>query len=115
MFLPAFGTFLSVVSAFVMSHKSDLRPLLDREQSKPGMSRHGLSNRERQGSKVLGASKIWRILYWRQVVSALALITFAQEGYYLLEAMPVMAIEASPGTYPAAIWVNHEIVLDERH
>ena len=97
MFLPAFGTFLSVVSAFVMSHKPDLRPLLDREQSKPGMSRHGLSNRESQGSKVMGASKIWRILYWRQVVSALALITFAQEGYYLLEAIPVTAIEASPG------------------
>src|SRR5207249_2226995 len=34
MFLPAFGTFLGVVSAFVMSHKPDLRPLLDREQSK---------------------------------------------------------------------------------
>ena len=36
-------------------------------------------------SKVVGASKIWRILYWRQVVSALVLITFEQEGYYLLE------------------------------
>jgi len=34
MFLPAFGTFPSVVSAFVMSHKPDLRPLLEREQSK---------------------------------------------------------------------------------
>ncbi len=34
MFLPAFGPFLGVVSAFVMSHKPDLRPLLDREQSK---------------------------------------------------------------------------------
>jgi hypothetical protein len=44
---------------------------------------------------VVGASKIWRILYWRQVVSALALITFAQEGYYFLEAIPVTAIEAS--------------------
>jgi hypothetical protein len=44
---------------------------------------------------VVGASKIWRILHWRQVVSALALITFAQEGYYFLEAMPVTAIEAS--------------------
>jgi hypothetical protein len=43
----------------------------------------------------VGASKIWRILYWRQVVSVLALITFAQEGYYFLEAMPVTAIEAS--------------------
>ncbi len=31
---PAFGTFPSVVSAFVMSHKPDLRPLLEREQSK---------------------------------------------------------------------------------
>lgn len=59
------------------------------------MSRHGPSNRERQRSKVLGASKIWRILYWRQVVSALALITFAQEGYYFLAAIPVTAIEAS--------------------
>jgi hypothetical protein len=29
MFLSAFGTFLSVVSAFVMSHKPDLRPLLE--------------------------------------------------------------------------------------
>ena len=48
-----------------------------------------------KGPKVVGASKIWRILYWRQVVSALALITFAQEGYYFLEAMPVTAIEAS--------------------
>ncbi len=79
MFLLAFGPFLGVVSAFVMSHKPDLRPLLDREQSKPGMSRHGLSNRERQWSKVVGGSKIWRILYWRQVVSALALITFGKE------------------------------------
>ena len=34
MFLPAFGTFPSVVSAFVMSHKPDLRPLLEQEQSK---------------------------------------------------------------------------------
>ena len=59
------------------------------------MSRHGPSNREGQGSKVVGASKIWRILYWRQVVSALVLITFAQEGYYFLEAMRVTAIEAS--------------------
>ena len=33
MFLPAFGTFLSVVSAFVMSHKPNLRPVLEREQS----------------------------------------------------------------------------------
>jgi hypothetical protein len=33
MFLSAFGTFLSVISAFVMSHKPDIRPLLDREQS----------------------------------------------------------------------------------
>ena len=31
---PAFGTFPSVVSAFVMSHKPDLRPLLEQEQSK---------------------------------------------------------------------------------
>jgi hypothetical protein len=59
------------------------------------MSRHGPSNHERQGSKVVGASKIWRILYWRQVVSALALITFAQEGYYFLAVKPVTAIEAS--------------------
>jgi hypothetical protein len=59
------------------------------------MNRHGPSNRERQRPKVVGASKIWRILYWRQVVSALALITFAQEGYYFLEAIPVTAIEAS--------------------
>jgi len=57
MFLPAFGPFLGVVSAFVMSHKPDLRPLLDREQSKPGMSRHGPSNRERQRSKVVGVAK----------------------------------------------------------
>jgi len=28
-FLSAFGTFPSVVSAFVMSHKPDLRPLLE--------------------------------------------------------------------------------------
>ena len=48
-----------------------------------------------KGSKVVGASKIWRILYWRQVGSLLALITFTQEGYYFLEAMPVTAIEAS--------------------
>ena len=47
------------------------------------------------GPKVVGRSKIWRILYWRQVVSALVLITFTQEGYYFLEAMPVTAIEAS--------------------
>ena len=91
MFLPTFGTFPSVVSAFVMSHKSDLRPLLEQEQSKPTCR----SNRERHASKVVGASKIWRILYWRQVVSALALITFAQEGYYFLETRPVTAIEAS--------------------
>jgi hypothetical protein len=43
------------------------------------------------------------------------LITFAQEGYYFLEAIPVTAIEASRRDYPAGIWVNHEIVLDERH
>jgi hypothetical protein len=43
----------------------------------------------------VGTSKIWWILYWRQVVSALALITFAQEGYYFLTAIPVTAIEAS--------------------
>jgi hypothetical protein len=95
MFLPAFGTFPSVVSAFVMSHKSDLRPLLEKEQSKRLDKPTCASNRERQGSKVVGASKIWRILYWRQVVSALALIAFAQEGYYLLEVIPVTAIEAS--------------------
>ena len=29
MFLPAFGTFPSVVSAFVMSHKPELRPVLE--------------------------------------------------------------------------------------
>ena len=29
---PAFGTFLGVVSAFVVSHKPDLRPLVAREQ-----------------------------------------------------------------------------------
>lgn len=51
----------------------------------------------KKGSKVVGASKIWRILYWRQVVSALELITFSQEGYYFLEAIPITAIEASPG------------------
>ena len=50
---------------------------------------------ERQGSNVVGASKTWRILYWRQVVSALVLITFEQEGYYLLDAIRVTAIEAS--------------------
>ena len=44
---------------------------------------------------MVGATKISRILYWRQVVSALVLITFTQEGYYFLEAMPVTAIEAS--------------------
>ena len=33
MFLPALGTFPSVVSAFVMSHKPDLRSVLEREQS----------------------------------------------------------------------------------
>ena len=64
---------------------------------------------------MVGATKIWRILYWRQVVSTLAVITFTQEGYYFLEAIPVTAIEASPKRYPAGIWVNHEIVLDERH
>jgi len=48
-----------------------------------------------KGPKVVGASKIWRILYWRQVVSALGLIAFAQEGYYFLEVIPVTAIEAS--------------------
>jgi hypothetical protein len=31
-FFPAFGTFLSVVSAFVVSHKYDLRPLVSPEQ-----------------------------------------------------------------------------------
>ena len=30
-------------------------------------------SRQRQGSKVVDASKIWRILYWRQVVSVVAL------------------------------------------
>ena len=60
------------------------------------MSRQGPSKRERQGLKVVGASKIWRILYSRQVVSALALITFAQEGYYFLVALPVTVIKASP-------------------
>ena len=48
-----------------------------------------------QGSKVVGATKISGILYWRQVVSALVLITFTQEGYYFLEVIPVTAIEAS--------------------
>ena len=42
---------------------------------------------------MLGASKIRRILYWRQVVSALALITFAQEGYYFLAVIPVTAMK----------------------
>lgn len=64
---------------------------------------------------MVGASKIWRILYWRQVVSALVLITFEQEGYYLLDAIRVTAIEASRRDIPARIQVNHEIVLDERH
>ena len=41
------------------------------------------------------ASKILRILYWRQVVSVVALITFAQEGYIFLEVIPVTAIETS--------------------
>ena len=51
MFLPAFGTFLSVVSAFVVSHKPDLRPVLDQEQSKRLGSRHGPSNREDKGRR----------------------------------------------------------------
>ena len=50
MFLPVFGMFLSVVSAFVMSHKRNRRPLV--------------------------ASTILRIFFWRQVVSVMALITF---------------------------------------
>ena len=95
MFRPAFGTFPSVVSAFVMSHKSDFRPLLEQEQSKRLGQADMPSSRQGQGSKVVGASKIWRILYWRQVVSALALITFAQEGYIFLEVIPVTAIETS--------------------
>jgi hypothetical protein len=54
-----------------------------------------------KGPKVVGgAGKIWRILYWRQVVSALALIAFTQEGYYFLEAIQVTAIEASRGDIP---------------
>jgi hypothetical protein len=64
MFLPAFGTFPSVVSGFVMSHK------LARQT-------------ERQASKMGGASETWRILYWRQIVSAMALIIFGQERYHV--------------------------------
>jgi hypothetical protein len=59
------------------------------------MSRHGPSNRGRQRPKVVGRSKIWRILYWRQVVSALVLITFTQEGYYFLEAIRLTTTEVS--------------------
>jgi hypothetical protein len=47
------------------------------------------------GPKVVGRSKIWRILYGRQGVSALVLITFAQEGYYFLEAIRLTTTEAS--------------------
>ena len=49
---------------------------------------------ERQRSKELEGSKIWRILYWRQVVSAIGLITFAQEGYFLLAVVLGTALEA---------------------
>ena len=41
MFLPAFGAFLSVVSPFVMSHKPDLRPLLEPWQWSDWDERHG--------------------------------------------------------------------------
>jgi hypothetical protein len=95
MFLPAFGTFPSVVSAFVMSHKPTFARFWSKSKASDWDKPTCPSNRQRQGSKVVGASKIWRILYWRQVVSALALITFAQEGYYFREAIPFTAIEAS--------------------
>ena len=95
MFLPALGTFSSVVSAFVMSHKSDLRPLLEKSKASDWDKPTCPSSRQGQGSKVVGATKISRIFTGRQVVSALVLITFAQEGYYFLETMLVTAIEAS--------------------
>jgi len=70
MFLPAFGTFPSVVSAFVMSHRSDLRPLLEREQSKPlGHARQTANDKGRRwwvlaksGGFFTGAklSQLWR-------------------------------------------------------
>ena len=53
MFLPAFGTFPGVVSASVMSHKSDLRPLLDREQREP----MGMSDMADEGAK--GKGRTW--------------------------------------------------------
>jgi len=116
MFLPAFGPFLGVVSAFVMSHKPDLRPLLDREQSK----RLGRADIARQAAKDNGRrwweiAKSARIPYWRQVVLALALIIFAQKGYYFLEGHPGHGDWSKSQRYPTGIWVNHEIVLDERH
>ena len=44
-FLPAFSAFLNVISAFVMSHKPDLRPLLEREQKQlTEMSRPAFAN-----------------------------------------------------------------------
>ena len=57
-----------------------------RERHRSGKPR-GRSGREhqteRQASKVGGASETWRILCWRQIVSATALITFGQERYYV--------------------------------
>ena len=43
---------------------------------------------------MVGASKTWRILSRRQVVSATALITFTQEGYYFVAVIPITALEA---------------------
>ena len=57
-------------------------------------SRRDLSSRERQASKVLAVGEAWQILYWRQVISAMALITFMHEGYYFLAVILVRALEA---------------------
>jgi hypothetical protein len=49
-------------------------------ESKTEIGRHDPSNRERQGSNVVGASKTWRIFFWRQVVAVRLLNTFGQEA-----------------------------------
>lgn len=51
---------------------------------------------------------------WRQVVSAMLLITFVENLAPLLVRVTT-ALKAGRGRYPAGITVNRVIVLDERH
>lgn len=97
-----------------MPHKSDFPPLLEREQSKElgkaEIARQTAKYRvERGRSQQLG-----EFFCWRQVVSAIVLITFG-ERLAPLFAWVMTALKASRGRYPAGIGVNRVITWDERH